>query len=212
MGAGDHREAASQRGEVRCAVLTISDTRTTANDASGHAIEERLRAAGFEVVQRALCPDEPELIRATVSAMCARDEVDAVITTGGTGLTPRDQTCEALAPLFERRIDGFGELFRMLSWQQVGAAAMLSRAVAGTVCGKAVFALPGAEAAVRLAVEQLIVPELRHLVWLIHPQTQAQGPLQTKPADTHHHHHHHHHHHGGHGHGGHGEGGSGPLH
>ncbi|HEV8322459.1 MAG TPA: MogA/MoaB family molybdenum cofactor biosynthesis protein [Myxococcota bacterium] len=195
MGTTDHRDAAAKAtGDagtpVGCAVLTISDTRTAATDTAGPAIQARLRAAGFAVTEVALCADDPAAIRAIVTSLCARPDVDAVIATGGTGVAPRDQTPEALEPLFERRLDGFGELFRLLSFQQIGAAAMLSRAVAGTVGAKAVFALPGSPAAVALALDRLILPELRHLVWLLRG---AVAPAPSAPAPAHAHHRHHHH-------------------
>ena len=147
---------------VRVFVLTISDTRTEANDTGGAAIVEALRNAGHTITGRKILKDDPEPVAAAVRA--ATVSADVVITTGGTGLTSRDSTYEALAKLFEKRLDGFGELFRMLSYEQVGAAAMLSRACAGTIRKTMVFALPGSEKAVRLAMEKLILPELGHVV------------------------------------------------
>jgi molybdenum cofactor biosynthesis protein B len=147
---------------VRAFVLTVSDTRTDATDSSGALIVDALTAAGHVVSGRRILRDDPgpvaEAVRgATVSA-------DVIITTGGTGLTARDSTYEAIAGLFEKRLDGFGELFRMLSYQEIGAAAMLSRACAGTIRKTIVFSLPGSENAVRLAMTRLIVPELGHVV------------------------------------------------
>lgn len=155
-----HRETSP--GSVRCFVLTISDTRTEAEDTSGAAIADALAAAGHTVVGRRILRDDPGPVaeairRATVSA-------DVVITTGGTGITSRDSTYEAVAGLLDKTLDGFGELFRMLSYQEIGAAAMLSRACAGTIRKTAVFALPGSEKAVRLAMDKLILPELGHVV------------------------------------------------
>ena len=155
-----HRETSP--GSVRCFVLTISDTRTEAEDTSGAAIADALSAAGHTVVGRRILRDDPGPVaeairRATVSA-------DVVITTGGTGITSRDSTYEAVAGLLDKTLDGFGELFRMLSYQEIGAAAMLSRACAGTIRKTAVFALPGSEKAVRLAMDKLILPELGHVV------------------------------------------------
>jgi molybdenum cofactor biosynthesis protein B len=147
---------------VRVFVLTISDTRSEANDTSGAAIVEALTAAGHTITGRKVLKDDPEPVAAAVRA--ATVSADVVITTGGTGITSRDSTYEALGKLLEKRLDGFGELFRMLSYEQVGAAAMLSRACAGTVRRTAVFALPGSEKAVRLAMEKLILPELGHVV------------------------------------------------
>ena len=147
---------------VRVFVLTISDTRTAATDTSGDAIVEALTAAGHTVTGRKILRDDPgpvaEAVRgATVGA-------DVIITTGGTGITSRDSTYEAIAKLLEKRIDGFGELFRMLSYEDIGAAAMLSRACAGTIRKTAVFSLPGSEKAVRLAMSRLILPEIGHVV------------------------------------------------
>ena len=147
---------------VRVFVLTISDTRTEATDTSGAAIVELLTAAGHTIAGRKILRDDPEPVAAAVRA--ATVSADVVITTGGTGITSRDSTYEALAKLMDKRLDGFGELFRMLSYEQIGAAAMLSRACAGTIRRTAVFSLPGSEKAVRLAMEKLILPELGHVV------------------------------------------------
>jgi molybdenum cofactor biosynthesis protein B len=144
-------------------VLTVSDTRTEATDTSGRAIAELLTAAGHEVVGRAIVKDEPADVARVVSDQLASADVQAIITTGGTGLTSRDSTYEAIDSLIEKRLDGFGELFRMLSYHDIGPAAMLSRAVAGTARGKFIAALPGSEGAVRLAVSKLLVPELGHI-------------------------------------------------
>lgn len=149
---------------VPCLVLTVSDTRTLETDTSGRAIAEALITAGHTVVARELVPDEPVKVADAIRAHLGRNDVRAVITTGGTGISRRDSTYEAVSALFDKRLDGFGELFRMLSFAQVGSAAMLSRACAGVACGAAVFVLPGAEAAVRLAMDKLILPELGHIV------------------------------------------------
>ena len=155
-----HRKDA--RACVRCFVLTISDTRTPDTDASGDAIVETLTAAGHEVTGRDIVRDDPAAVRAVVGARAIATE--AIITTGGTGITARDSTFEAIASLLEKKLDGFGELFRMLSYEEIGPAAMLSRACAGTVGRCAVFSLPGSEHAVRLAMTKLIVPEIGHVV------------------------------------------------
>jgi len=152
---------------VACAVLTVSDTRTPETDASGTRIRTLLEAAGHRVVEYAILPDEPARIRARIAEWLAAPAVDAVIANGGTGLAARDTTFEAVAGLLEKRIDGFGELFRMLSFAEVGAAAMLSRAVAGVARGKVVASLPGSTAAVELAMAKLLVPELGHMVHLV---------------------------------------------
>ena len=157
----EHRAGAP--ASVGVFVLTVSDTRTEATDSGGGAIRELLTAAGRSVAGYRILPDEPAQVRAAVELALANPDVQVVITTGGTGVTSRDSTYEAVAALLEKRLDGFGELFRALSFQEIGAAAILSRAVAGTVGRKAVFVLPGSEHAVRLAMTQLILPELGHL-------------------------------------------------
>jgi molybdenum cofactor biosynthesis protein B len=145
-------------------VLVISDTRTLDTDTGGRAIAELLTAAGHLVVDRRVLKDDPGPVADLVRELAASGIADAVITTGGTGITHRDSTFEAIDGLLDKRLPGFGELFRMLSFEQVGAAAMLSRACAGT-CGRLiVLALPGSEKAVRLAMTRLILPELGHLV------------------------------------------------
>jgi molybdenum cofactor biosynthesis protein B len=155
-----HRKDAPK--SIRCFVLTISDTRTPASDSSGNAIAEALRAAGHEVIGRQFVRDEPADVRQAVSSHVHHAQV--IVTTGGTGITSRDSTYEAIASLLDKTIDGFGELFRSLSYEEIGSAAMMSRACAGTIGRTAVFALPGSEAAVRLALEKLILPEIGHVV------------------------------------------------
>lgn len=157
-----HRRAGAVR--VAAAVLTVSDTRTPETDTGGDLVAELLEGAGHPVVSRALVRDEREAIAAAVESAIARDDVEAVIATGGTGVSPRDVTPEAIAPLLERTLPGFGELFRVLSYEEVGAAALLSRATCGLARGRPVFALPGSRAAVRLAMERLVLPELGHLI------------------------------------------------
>lgn len=149
---------------MRCFIVTVSDTRTEENDKSGRAIVELLAAAGHDVSGRTIVRDEPADVTRVVSAQLANPDVQVVITTGGTGLTSRDSTYEAISALVDKRLDGFGELFRVLSYQEIGPAAMLSRAVAGTAQGKFIAALPGSEAAVRLAMTRLLIPELPHIV------------------------------------------------
>jgi molybdopterin adenylyltransferase len=155
-----HRHDAPK--SVRCLVVTISDTRTEANDSSGSAIVELLTAAGHEIVARRIVRDEPAMVLEALRS--ANGAADVVITTGGTGITSRDNTVEAIESVLDKRLDGFGELFRVLSYEQIGAAAMLSRASAGTMGRVAVFALPGSEHAVRLAITKLILPEIGHVV------------------------------------------------
>ena len=158
----EHKAKAPQ--SVRCFVITVSDTRTDATDASGQAIAALLEAAGHRVSGRTIVKDDPELVRGTIEHQLANSDAQVIITTGGTGITSRDSTYEAIDTLLQKRLDSFGELFRMLSYQQIGPAAMMSRAAAGLVAGRIVVSLPGSEAAVRLAMERLLIPELGHLV------------------------------------------------
>ena len=147
---------------MRCFVLTISDTRVETTDASGDAITSALTAAGHDVVRRQIVRDDPVAVRKAVAARPA--EAQVIVTTGGTGITARDSTYEAISGLLDKRLDGFGELFRMLSYDEIGAAAMLSRACAGTIGRTALFSLPGSVPAVRLAMTKLILPEIGHVV------------------------------------------------
>jgi molybdenum cofactor biosynthesis protein B len=149
---------------VGCFVLTVSDTRTPETDASGRAIRELLGGAGHSITGHAIVRDEPVQVTADVTASLRDPTTDVVIVTGGTGISARDGTYEAVSGLIEKRLDGFGELFRMLSFQEIGPAAMMSRATAGTCRGKAIFLLPGSQNAVRLAMTRLILPELGHVV------------------------------------------------
>ena len=158
-----HRESAPDH--VRVVVLTISDTRTPETDTGGETIESLMRGAGHEVVERGIVRDDAARIRTELVDLLARPDVDAIITTGGTGISARDATYEVVDRMLEKRLDGFGEIFRMLSYEEVGAAAMLSRAVAGAVGTKLVVCLPGSCNAVRLAVEKLLVPEISHVVF-----------------------------------------------
>ena len=149
---------------IRCFVVTISDTRTEATDTSGAAIASLLETAGHIVSGRKLVKDDATAIRGVVSYAAKSGASDVVITTGGTGISARDGTYEAIAALFDRRLDGFGELFRSLSYPEIGSAAMLTRATAGTIGRCAVFVMPGSENAVRLGMEKLILPEIGHVV------------------------------------------------
>jgi molybdenum cofactor biosynthesis protein B len=149
---------------VGCFVLTVSDTRTEATDTSGRAIRELLTEAGHVVRGHAIAKDESAQVEQIVREQLGMDVVNVIITTGGTGITSRDSTYEAIDRLLEKRLDGFGELFRMLSFEDIGSAAMMSRAVAGVARGKIIVALPGSEGAVRLAMNRLLIPELGHLV------------------------------------------------
>jgi molybdenum cofactor biosynthesis protein B len=149
---------------VACFVLTVSDTRTAATDMSGRAIVSALEGAGHAVTGHRIVRDEPDEVIGAIRQELREGHARVIITTGGTGISRRDSTYEALSTMFEKQLDGFGELFRMLSFQEIGAAAMLSRATAGVVSGRAMFLLPGSEAAVRLAMTRLILPELGHVV------------------------------------------------
>ena len=149
---------------VSCFVLTVSDTRTEANDTGGQAIRQLLEANGHSVTGHAIVRDDPAAVVSAVTGWLVDARTRVIITTGGTGITSRDGTFEAIDGLLEKRLTGFGELFRMLSYEQIGAAAMMSRATAGTVKGKAIFVLPGSPEAVKLAMTKLIVPELGHVV------------------------------------------------
>ena len=157
-----HRQAAPK--SVRCYVLTISDTRTEETDAGGRAVVDLLSDAGHEVLGKTIVPDDPGRVTQAVETQLDDNQVQAIVTTGGTGISSRDQTYEAISGILEKRIDGFGELFRALSYQEVGTAAMLSRALAGTARRKIVISIPGSVNAVRLAVTKLVLPELGHLV------------------------------------------------
>ena len=158
-----HKESAPE--SVRVAVLTISDTRTPETDTGGDVAEELLTGAGQEVVERRIVRDEVSGIRNSLIDLLARSDVDAVVATGGTGISARDTTYEVVERLLEKRLDGFGEIFRMLSYEEIGSAAIMSRALAGSVGSKFVASLPGSRNAVRLAVEKLLVPELSHIVF-----------------------------------------------
>lgn len=150
-------------------VITVSDTRDLASDSSGQRACDLLAAAGHEVRARELVADDRGAIAELVRAAVANPEIDAVVLTGGTGVAPRDVTCEAVAPLLDKPLHGFGELFRSLSYAEIGPAAMLSRAIGGIVERTAVFALPGSTKAVELGVAKLIAPELGHIVGLLAP-------------------------------------------
>ncbi len=169
MGHREHR----RRGPatVPCAVVTVSDTRAPATDRSGRLICDTLRKAGHTIVDYRILKDEPRRIVAHIRALARGGRSRIVLLSGGTGITPRDSTYEALARLIEKRLDGFGEIFRALSFRQIGAPAMLSRALAGTYRGLIVFSMPGSEAAVRLAMRRLILPEIRHVAGLLSRET-----------------------------------------
>jgi molybdenum cofactor biosynthesis protein B len=157
-----HKQTAS--APIRCAVITISDTRNASTDRGGPRIVEHLQSAQHLVARREIVKDEREQIRAAVLASVEDASVDLVITTGGTGIAPRDVTYPVLLELFDSDIPGFGELFRQLSFLEIGSATILSRACAGVVRGKVVIALPGSPKAVDLAMQRIVLPEAGHLV------------------------------------------------
>lgn len=159
-----HRAAAHEKGPIQVGLCTVSDTRTPDTDVNGAYLRERISAAGHTVLDSRIVPDEPEAVVAVLDAFVAAG-AQVILFNGGTGLSRRDRTYDALASRLEKTLPGFGELFRMLSWEQVGAAAMLSRAVAGLYRGTVVISTPGSPKAVSLAWEKLIAPELAHLVW-----------------------------------------------
>jgi molybdenum cofactor biosynthesis protein B len=158
----EHKASAPR--SIGCFVLTISDTKTPETDTSGALIRELLAAAGHRVTGSGIVRDEPADVQREIRRAVGDAAVQAVILTGGTGITSRDSTYEAVAALLDKRLPGFGELFRVLSYQEIGAAAMLSRAQMGICARRIVVSLPGSPAACRLALEKLLIPELGHLV------------------------------------------------
>jgi molybdopterin adenylyltransferase len=161
MGHKDHHEKA--RGPARVFVLTVSDTRDEAADDSGALIKQLLIGVGHEVAGYKVVRDEPDVIRGVIGTLPA--DAQAIVINGGTGVSKRDGTFEAVDSMLEKRLPGFGELFRMLSYQEIGPAAIMSRATAGVAGGKVVISIPGSTGAVRLAMEKVILPELSHLIW-----------------------------------------------
>jgi molybdenum cofactor biosynthesis protein B len=164
MGHIDHKHKASNIS-VNVGILTVSDTRTESDDTSGSFIRQALVEAGHSVTGYSIVKDEPALIVQTVGDIAEAGMADAVIINGGTGISKRDSTFDAVERLLEKRLPGFGEIFRMLSYGEIGSAAMMSRAVAGTYRDMVIFSIPGSEPAVRLAMGKLILPELGHAVW-----------------------------------------------
>jgi molybdenum cofactor biosynthesis protein B len=161
-----HHRLADDRGPVPVGIVTVSDSRTEDTDTNGAWLKDAIAAGGHTVADYRLIRDDPDEVDAALLAM-AFGGSRIIVFNGGTGIAPRDTTYDVLVRRLEKPIPGFGELFRMLSWDQVGAAAMLSRATAGVYRGRVVFSLPGSPAAVRLAWEKLIEPEIRHLAWLV---------------------------------------------
>ena len=159
-----HVKSASEIA-ARCAIVTLSDTRTAQTDTSGTKIRELLEADGHQIVSYQIVPDDPEKFGALLDELLSNPQLDVVLTNGGTGISRRDRTIEVIEQRLENMLVGFGELFRMLSWEQIGSGAMLSRAVAGIARGKIIFSMPGSTKAVELAMTKLILPELRHVLF-----------------------------------------------
>jgi molybdenum cofactor biosynthesis protein B len=166
MGAADHREKAGH-GPVTIGIVTVSDTRTPETDVNGQYLKRIFGEGGHSVGGYHIIKDEPDQVRAALDELAAIPEIQLILFNGGTGIAPRDTTYDVLSKMLEKVLPGFGEIFRMLSFQEVGAAAMLSRATAGTYRGKVVFSTPGSPNAVQVAVEKLILPEINHLAWEI---------------------------------------------
>lgn len=209
IGAEDHKHEAERVDAVKAAVITVSDSRTVETDESGPRIRSLLEEAGHRVIYHDLLPNHAGRIEALLQELLD-GEADCIIFTGGTGLSDKDKTLDTVERYFEKRLDGFGELFRMLSYEEIGSAAIMSRAAAGSVNGKLVVSLPGSKAAVSLALEKLLLPELRHIVWQL--RKDRPGVAEQDAGHEHHHGHQHghdHEHHHGHRHGhhhGHGHG------
>ena len=159
-----HRDKATKRGPVIVAIVTVSDTRTPETDTSGKYLKEKLEAAGHTVYSLRIMPDEPALVERALKEL-ADEDAQVILFNGGTGISKRDTTFDALDRNLDKTLPGFGEIFRALSYEEIGSAAMMSRATAGVYRGKVVISTPGSPAAVRLAWEKLISPELEHLAW-----------------------------------------------
>lgn len=166
MGAEDHREKAG-KGPVTVAIVTVSDTRTPDTDQNRRYIEQRMSELGHIVAAYRLIKDEPDQVAAVLEELTTMPGVQLVLFNGGTGISPRDTTYDVISRYLQKTLPGFGELFRMLSWQEVGAAAMFSRATAGVYNNTLVFSMPGSPNAVQVALEKLIIPEINHLAWEI---------------------------------------------
>lgn len=156
---------ASKNVSARCAVITLSDTRNDQTDKSGALIRELLAAQSHALIHSEILKDEPVALEAALKSLLQRDDVNVILTNGGTGISRRDETIGVVERIIDRPLPGFGELFRMLSWEQIGSGAMLSRAVAGVARGKIIFAMPGSPKAVELAMTKLILPEIGHLIY-----------------------------------------------
>ncbi len=162
----EHRAAA--RESLNVAIMTVSDTRTMETDTSGALIARLAEESGHRICERHLIRDVPEEMRSLLRALCSREELDAILVTGGTGISPRDQTFETVSALLTKPLPGYGELFRMLSYAEIGPACLLSRAVGGLIDKMLILVMPGSKAAVELAMRKIVLPELAHLVHEAH--------------------------------------------
>ncbi len=162
MSVVEHKEKGKK--SIRCFVVTVSDTRDESTDTSGQTIKQLLAAEGHQTAGYRIVKDEPAQIQSLLNEILKKDDIDAAIVNGGTGIAPRDGTFEVVSQLLEKKLDGFGEIFRYLSYLDIGSAAIMSRAAAGTAAGKILISVPGSSAAVKLAMEKLILPEIRHMV------------------------------------------------
>jgi molybdopterin adenylyltransferase len=171
MAVTEHKDKAHRA--VRCAVITASDTRTVETDTSGKKIKDLLATQQHSVTSYQILKDEPTQISAAVRTLLDQSDVDAIIINGGTGIAPRDTTFEAIQGVLEKEIPGFGELFRMLSYQDIGSAAMMTRATAGVAKGKVVISLPGSTGAVELGMTKLVLPELGHMLFVLRGERHA---------------------------------------
>jgi molybdenum cofactor biosynthesis protein B len=159
-----HEHKQKGKKSIRCFVITVSDTRDETTDTSGQTIKEFLAREGHQASGYQIVKDEPLQIETLLNQVLARADIDAIIVNGGTGIAPRDGTYEVVSRLLEKKLDGFGEVFRYLSYLDIGSAAIMSRAAAGSACGKILISLPGSRGAVTLAMAKLICPEIRHMV------------------------------------------------
>jgi molybdenum cofactor biosynthesis protein B len=160
----EHHQASAKSITARCAIVTLSDSRTLETDAGGKRIADLLRDGGHDVMEHRVIPDDAAGFKLVLDELLARPDVDAIVTTGGTGISRRDLAIGVIESTIESPLPGFGELFRMLSWDQIGSGAILSRATAGIARGKPIFAMPGSPAAIELAMTKLILPELQHIL------------------------------------------------
>lgn len=158
----EHKERSPR--SVSCAVLTISDTRTEQDDESGGLIKQKLTQNGHRVMSYSILKDEADSIKQKISELLRQEELQVIITNGGTGVSHRDVTVETISPILEKKLDGFGELFRFLTYQEIGTGSIMSRALAGVAGGKVILCLPGSPGAVNLAMDKIILPEIGHLV------------------------------------------------